>query len=188
MGDLVTPSMKIKMLQIFINLVFVGKSLAENYRTEAQRMALEHERIHQAFEEEKRFLEQEFKDAESKGWNRKMEKIIKASAELQQEMEQMEEDMHTEIRKMGLNPKHEHEHDDHEVEHEHEAEHELIHRGYEEEKQALIQEFKDAESKGWNKKMEKVIDKAAHLEQEMQLADGIMHKKLRKRGLHPRHG
>merc|ERR1719232_2109634 len=96
----------------------------------------------------------------------------------------MEEDMHMEIRKMGLNQEVEHEHDVHEVE----QEHELIHQEFEEEKQALVREFKDAESKGWNKKMEKVIKAAADLEQEMQSVDGIMHKKLRKRGLQPRHG
>merc|ERR1711982_124659 len=98
-----------------------------------------------------------------------------------------------EIRKMGLNQEHEHEHDVHAVGHEHdvhevEQEHELIHQEFEEEKQALVREFKDAESKGWNKKMEKVIKATADLEQEMQSVDGIMHKKLRKRGLHPRHG
>merc|ERR1712095_226233 len=49
-------------------------------------------KMYRGFEEEKKHLDLEYEDAKSKGWYRKMKNVAKASAELNQKMEMIEED------------------------------------------------------------------------------------------------
>merc|ERR1712095_232092 len=49
-------------------------------------------KMYRGFEEEKKHLDLEYEDAKSKGWYRKMKNVAKASAELNQKMEMIEEE------------------------------------------------------------------------------------------------
>jgi len=97
--------MKIESVHIFITLASLCKTYASDnnsgvraidgdaakYERALHSMAKRNEHIRRVFEEEKKHLDLEFEDAKSKGWYRKMKNVAKASAELGQKMEQIQE-------------------------------------------------------------------------------------------------
>jgi len=181
--------MKIGHFHIFLALVLVCKSFADNAiapnEEKLRRMEQQHEHMHEAFEEERQHLEQMFEDAKSKGWNRMMKNVAKASAELGHEMSQLEEDTHGRIDTLSREIKRNRMAQEHSHENEHEGklqlmeqEHEHMHEAFDEEQQHLHQEFEDAKSKGWNRKMENVRKAAAELHEAMTHIEEVTHKRI----------
>merc|ERR1712010_228198 len=69
-----------------------SRRVFEEEKAQLERAFEEYAEIHRAFEQEKKHLDLEYEDAKSKGWYRKMRNVAKASAELNQKMEMIEEE------------------------------------------------------------------------------------------------